>query len=62
MVYKGYIKVSNDGTFYPITRIKALYPVLGDCAKTQIEFDDNSSIIVNHTMTRTISLLKEGEN
>lgn len=57
LIYKGFIKVSKDGTFYPISRIRCLTPNFGNPQKTQIIFDDNNFIIYEHSMLKTIDII-----
>lgn len=62
LIYKGFIKVSNNGTFYPISRIKSLSPAFGNSLETAINFDDGNFITVDKTMMQTIDILKDGNN
>lgn len=57
LIYKGFIKVSKNGTFYPISKIKCLVPVNHDPLKTQVIFDDGKDIIFEYSMLKTIDML-----
>lgn len=57
LIYKGFIKVTNYGMFYPISRIIKLSPAPGWATKTQIFFDDNTFITVDYPMIKLMDML-----
>lgn len=63
--YKGFIKVDEDGSFYPVSRIKELRPYRYDSLRTQIIFDDDKFIVYQGTMSKAIEFintLKQAHN
>lgn len=64
IIYKGFVKVSKDGTFYPISRITSLSPAMSNPLATRVEFDNGDFIICEHPMLKTIDIINKnkGEN
>ena len=61
LVYKGFIKVTKSGVFYPISRIVSLNPVNGNPLKTEICFGDKNNMCVDYPIIKLIDLLNESK-